>query len=1039
MRRTEIMDVLRPFVLGCGGAEIVWDSPQLLDAMDEYRGRLAINGRVAFLLHAEQLRCAPLIREALRLAAAKDGNPRFHHASVEFCEADLVININGLPDRLLRPVLVHRPPADQRASTMTQLLDSGLAYLISGPEQSQCTWVPWHSLPEWREGSPPLQSRVYSSVHEVLQYSGRSSDVSFGSNLGPSRIQYTLKNFSASAGPFVLKPTDKCQAHCGVVHLSPGPNCKNPYLLRTHLDARHNIWGFAATITFAAHEGKNHEDALVCEEQWLKRLAYGRTRLVCIELSKEEQKNKLLGPQKLVPKYAKASATARLKPSGIHSGDVHPGDVLCAGYPKRGGTEPKIHRAERRGVVLSDWCDSSQKYSSMLYEPMEPGMGIKLFMDCQKMTASVARERPLTFGVPISVVSHESSPISRLSMGNFLSGFTWHMAASWGINTTFRGFQGSVQSVLQKDRELQPEVVHGHLRSCPGRSNMKQPFFTESGAFLGARLVMSVRLGVLPGHHPRDHLTGRAAVEQDPFCTKGGFEPLAADHCSMLGYTREGLTAPEHVASGLADFVREICSACGRCGACDCPEGVATRVKRLVGSVLPSVAEVLACHGGSMTFPEEESGCAGGQRHYVARDWPAGKRRVCGVPTSREDVQKAAEEEMARLQEYCPLEVEVALRGWRFRGTGLLALLRALGAEGCPPTGHDGLIQARTEDLADKLHRIITSLQSITKWINKELRGPYVRRNETLYLELPTSMSVSATLLAIDFAREAFPVRVFRSDLQIPSDYECNDSRRFRTLTAPTNPSVYEVDNYVDWCWTPSNVQEALSKMPLLDSVPLGPMKLQLAAQPKGKHPSPFVSSKTFLGFSGKDCLEVDGKKVCARDVTLIVNPQYRCMFTDRGVSKFCAVEVNGVVTRETPRKAGRSALPVAQLRTCFEVEIKMEEHDADKVLTPELCPYGVFAPWTERRQQPAASRISDIEDLARKWCDGCQGCVDAAGDLVPGGIAVREVANRRMLALSTGERYVEHPSRPEELDVLLEAIRLLTFELDLAHEKLVG
>jgi hypothetical protein len=171
--------------------------------------------------------------------------------------------------------------------------------------------------------------------------------------------------------------------------------------------------------------------------------------------------------------------------------------------------------------------------------------------------------------------------------------------------------------------------------------------------------------------------------------------------------------------------------------------------------------------------------------------------------------------------------------------------------------------------------------------------------------------------------------------------------------------------------------------------------------------------------------------------VTLFPNP-FR--WSQRAAAhSLASVRVPGRVVKETPRQAGRSALPIAQIRTNFTATLRLDAlQGRGHLLTPQLCPYGVFAPWTALAAEGCSNeqeRLRAIEEQASMWCDGCLGCVDVLGEDV---VQIREETSRRTMIVYTDETLEDGgaknegrglPSEPE-VAVLRAAARALCQEL---------
>jgi hypothetical protein len=181
----------------------------------------------------------------------------------------------------------------------------------------------------------------------------------------------------------------------------------------------------------------------------LARIHYGRQQCLCHKKTKKNER--LAPPERLREKNFDERRVARLNAAGLHCGDVRRGDVLCATIGCKGRRVQALI-AQHDGVILKSW-EEEDFYGFLLYSPYDVGEGIKLVVEGQKTTASVAVNPCRTFGVPLSAQFHETALASRMNANLLQEGAMTSILSGWGINCTFSALRGDVQQLLRDDKQ----------------------------------------------------------------------------------------------------------------------------------------------------------------------------------------------------------------------------------------------------------------------------------------------------------------------------------------------------------------------------------------------------------------------------------------------------------------------------------------------------------------------------------------------------------------------------------------------------------
>jgi hypothetical protein len=902
------------------------------------RGRILISGHPAFIFHEEFWPfLVPVLQSVIRKAAVIFQSERLHDVSIHSHLDDLTVDVTGLPGRFLRPVLMRQLSSDDSDKTELELLNEGALYMISGPEQLQCKAV--ERADQLQKNVSQGWTAVFCELDPITSRCSMANKFHHPFNGVASRVQYSLKNKEAACVTPTHRPGKSTFTEA--LHLETGTDARNWFQLSTDIQPQQDSEGVTFCLSFGPQLGLNHEDALCCRPQ-------------SMEFSKDDvyTVNGTIRKVDVPPHFD----TSVLMDNCIAAGRVKAGAIL--GFSKKRSALIPV-TAKMSGVVIAAMSVGDYVHITVRHT-MELEEGDKLTHEWQKQTVSFMEYPLRTVGLPIDGMLHESAIFSRQSLGMFIQAMKRTYAVARGINSTFDAFRGPEQEVLREEARTSGEWEQ-LLTKCSGTtSTLSQAVYGEAGNLRGNYPVLMLRMHIQAKHHPSDIINVyRSGIKKGwngKIARGAKIEPLKQQMLTSLGHTRCEVMSPENILSNHENTSISVCGECGRIY-CDCDRR--QRRKVVMGPTGALLSDILGAQDIRMSFHP-------GQQ-LLSRDADDSHIATCsGTPIDGCLLAEAAEVHYKQSRRH----QDIALVGqWKFTGNAGILFTRALVAHGMLPSADNSLC---SDPRGVPLDTIEKFLRDFIAWLEKTELTALLGDHFEVEVPLDTIPRAIA-MLVLDYAHTHLPVKIVRLD-----DNMHRNRNTVFGMHVPLSPGVANTEQelWLDSMWTPDVFGRLLRSMPVRECIPEGRTLLKVPE---------FCFTRNFISFA--DLVTIDGShQVSSATTTLCANIQKR-LYTGRSFT--IPVDIETV----SPAIAGRSALPVAQSRSKWNVNVSS---GALKHLTPEVCPQGVFSG-------------GDIEDLALKHCTGCRECERVVRDAYMSGdvssqCTVSQVEDSLVLHIASNE-----------------------------------
>jgi hypothetical protein len=527
--------------------------------------RLMVNGVALFTLGANrsldetELAC----RGALRAAATHGGSRLLHEVSVELSHSG--VNLNGLPDRLLRPVQL-RPCPDANPSWQ-QLLDMGVVKWLGQDEQ-----MGWHVASDAPSADTDFEEaedcrRAWEPETE-LRCGYHVVKVPQRQNGHPSRLHYFIKLAAKAAASAPLVP-GKGRRFVGISNLSEGSVLADPHMLGGIDD---NQEGIAMAVSWGCAGGSNHEDSLAVPERAFR----------FAKLHKEIELVRWTSDEPLSCTRAEhAVDTTAIGDDGLPRGNVLAGQPLAVfrkvkdaiGHSRKRSHGVLVHEAWNSpvdGTVVAA-RRFPNRIEVVVRQPLPADEGVKLGFVFQKMTQTVLRRPLLGTWLDVSAVSHPTSMLSRQSPALLLLGLRNLEAAGRCLSPRLHhSEEGAKLRTSQRDGAS----VFWDMVECPDVPHHASGLVHDdaTGRLVGKSLVVILRASQAAAHHPYAGVSGRCDDDGDGKGPRQ--EPLLRMLLSSLGYdaaTEEQSPAAIWSGCGHRLCTLAVCSEC-MTTTCECEQ-----------------------------------------------------------------------------------------------------------------------------------------------------------------------------------------------------------------------------------------------------------------------------------------------------------------------------------------------------------------------------------------------------------------------------------------------------------------------------------
>ena len=950
-----------PWDLLCSFADLVAETLQLSpeDSTNVALGRqkrLLVDGVPRFALQEHSMDEVEYVcRQALR-GAASAGAPLLHEVSVELSHSG--VNLNGLPDRLLRPVQLLRH--EQGDASWAELLDNGVVKWLGQDEQASWQVTAEEPLDDLDLLEDREELRRAWELDTELRCGYRVVKVPQRQNGHPSRLHYFIKLAAKAAASGPLVP-GKGRRFVGISNLSEGSVQADAYSLGGFDD---NQEGVAMALAWGCAGGSNHEDSLAVPERTLR----------AGKLYKEVELVKWTREEPLRGDWAEHDVnTTAIGEDGLPRGKVLVGQPLAVFRKVKDGIGHG--RKRTHGVLAHDLWNSpvdgvvvaarqfADRIEVVIRQPLPADEGSKLGFVFQKMTQAILRRPLVGTWMDVSAVSHPTSMLSRQSPALLLLGMRNLEAAGRCVSPGLRGGGTAAASLRQSQRE--GGDVFWNMVDCPDvPHHASGPVFDDAtGRSRGRSLVVILRASQAAAHHPYAGVSGRCDDDGDGRGPRQ--EPLLRMLLSSLGYdTTTEEQSPAAVWSGCGHRLCTL-AVCSECMTVTCPctdrNETFLRVPEqlVVADGLARQQHLQLCYQEGEPVPvvgaeprqHEGTPATSQELHRAAVEAAAPRRAPLGPGTlGFEEDEESGES-----------TVKLSGRGARVVGMALLDRLQenaVAAVEDVEERGRGDPFEYVFRTLEPR--RVQPGLEAIldaTVQLAEETAGGTVTSGGIWMARLSRGPRLEANLMRL-YARDLLPVKFFALD---------DDKGGFRSRvtgrllpTPPLDVIPTGADLWREAHYESTALAEALAAVPLGAAIPPGRAEV-------------VVPKATLHGMVRASDLRINGRPACACDVEVLPLPP------NAGTS-LLPVKVSGVVCELSPVEgAPFSALPYARVNSEWTVvadvtALRQHPKETARLLNGEVCHRGLLGNAAAVVQSAAGS-----VELAKERCDGCGACVHLA------------------------------------------------------------
>lgn len=933
---------------------------------------------------AVEIEC--LVYHALLLLA--DEIPRFAEVSLE--PTSYGLDMNGLPGRLLRPVVMKDVRRIEETDTWQSLRRQGVVRMLSQDEQMGMQVVPHddHSvkLPKYRTAR---------ELHRVLRNGYRVAQMDQIDNGHPSRASYSLKQLAAGAVNTELFPT---LAGCGKI-VGASVLCEGPFMPDILKSLPEQYVGVPMAVAFGCTGGLNQEDSIAVAARYIRGLWLAKDVAVHVPSASGKRDELLSAPltctsgQQLAS-FKRTAASSSKQKEALITNLVAPVD----------------------GRVVATFEEAS-RVVALVRRFLPVVEGHKIGFLWQKMTICIDSAPLTASGLEISGIMHPPSQLSRQSPGQIVTGMRRLMASGRCISCRLSGTHQELRDDISREDWTSSEF-HAALVSTPDVSHTGESCVHDdnTGKFLGRRMILLQQASHTGKNSPLFAVSAHSLPGKNGIGLGPRQEAIMRMHHLSLGFNA-GVEecAPDVVMSGGKSRLKaqKICQKCHMI-LCDCDEDKQTVM------MPPKLATFVHLAGAAqldvIMEPESTPYFATSSTTTTVRDRSRSRSRT--RPASRAQLFRASfgssasqDEDASASQQRCSVNVvqEDGERVLYLTGLGAtlvghafvaaliednqIALTRVWDSSSAVAPGRGSLCKSeifavRILSDDDSMHKAIQVWRQLWEQVAgveaELIRCQHVAEEDAEPQRFTFEHKRWAVNLVRVYARDALAVPRFYLDEKQPTFHR--DALTGRIILGaqrkPTSPDASPAEVLMD-SWARSHYEwsalsDSLVAVPLMSDIPNGAVTLTLEGD------SPLVSAKD---------LRLDGGvRACSKMLNLDLFPRLRAPRHEAPKQKF-----KGHIKRIPPIAsdgrtgsiiggAAASALPYAKINevwnwSCVEgLEVLLRHpREAERLFGDTVCPKGLFS-------GNAPSSQAEAEEMSRAVsakCDGCGACVDAADHMI--------------------------------------------------------
>lgn len=893
-------------------------------------------------------------------------------------------DLNGLPGRLVRPVLVKDVDGvDPLNDTWDSLRKRGVVRLISQDEQLHMQVLPADDfsvkLPRYR---------MAREIHPVLRNGYRVAQMAQMDNGHPSRASYSLKQAAAGAVNIEMVPT---LAGVGKT-ISTSLLCEGPFLPDVLHSLPEEYVGMPMAITFGCAGGLNQEDSIAVPARYTRGLWIAKDTAVHIPSLK-----------------GTVSRQPSSQPSSLHS----TAGATIASFRKlhASRTTERLEQVDLIGpadgrIVAS--FEEANKFVAIVRQFLPLVEGHKIGFLWQKMTLCVDPSPITCAGLEISGVMHSPSQLSRQSPGQLVLGMRHLMTAgrcgSCRLSTTPEDLRNLLVREQWPASDFQAALIATPDISHTGESCVHDD---NTGRFLGRRIVLLQHASQTGKNSPILGVSAHSTPGKDGIGCGPRQEPIMGEHHLALGFnaSTEECAPDVNLSCGRKRLrAMKVCKSCFHV-ACTCDDEKQTVL------MPPKLAMLVELAGAAQMEVSLEPSKVPAYPSTRRRSRSRSRDTKHSKPTRGQFLQAGMR--VPHLGALQPPSIIVKLeRGERVLiltglaacmvghafvasliNNGEVALTRVWDStasvapcRGSLPGEESFVIRLRSDE--QSLLRAVAVWRDLWEEI-KDIEDTLREQPEDDRVQEPKRFIFSESRWAVNlvrlYAQGALSVPRFHLSEEGQTIHQDPTSGRILVgAKRADTPSDASSDDVILDCWARAHYEwtslsDTLVAVPLRIDIPEGPTTLTIT----GDVTSPLVTAK--------DLRLTDGSNACAPNLELDLLPRLRHPVHEAPRQVFVG-EIRRVPPLASEGNTGiiggaaASALPFARINeqwhwNCvagLDLLLKFPD-EAKRLFAPTVCPRGLFSGRVPRTEEEA-KQFSKVVSLR---CDGCAACIDRADHMV--------------------------------------------------------
>lgn len=872
------------------------------------------------------------------------------------------LDVNGLPGRLLRPVLSSEPPSEHQ--TWDSLRRKGVVRLLSQDEQLFMQVL----CAEDRERRLPYPHTA-REISPLLRSAYRVSQLPQMNNGHPSRASYCLKQAAAGSVNGEMFPT-----LAGIVKTVGAPSllCEGSLLSDTLRSLPDEYVGVPMAVSFGCAGGLNQEDSIAVPARYCRGLWTARDVGVQLSLKPDQKHEK--SPSDLNVVAGQTIAT-------FSGSSARNNDTLISTV---------------NGRIIAAFRECS-RVVAIVRQFLPLIEGHKIGFIWQKMTICLDPDPKTCCGLEISGIMHPPSQYSRQSPAQILQGMQRLLSSALCASNRLASTPSDLRSILGGDTQL---TSSERRRICIDAEEVNHTFEypihnDATGKYMGRSMVLLQLATQTSKNNPLLALNAHTRPGKGGRGLGPRQEWLMSEHQSALGYNAAvEECAPDVNFTEGRERLRRV-KVCCECDGLSC----GCKARKRLALVPPKLMMTMDLLGSAQI-----------ESSLKLRSTPAFPERERSRSRSREERHPPT----TRAEQHCaamagtassltsPLIEKKLEKGERiliFKGLGAsligrtfvallveseeVALTRTWDSTAATAVLRGSLEQApfvvRIRPDEASLWRAEKYWHSLLReilMVENALKKTYDNEHPEPHRFVLTEKRYAVNLVRI-YARDVLTVPRFHLCSKQPIIHQ--DEASGRLLVARSEATTMNILN--TWAnahyeWTA--LAETLVSIPLRPNIPSGPLTISLDK----------TTDDVLVKATDLKCID-DGNSIS--ELKMDILPRLPKPAHEVAPERF-----HGVIKRVSPSDseghcgyvfggAAASALPFARINESwiwkcdFDV-LQKHPREAAQLFRPSVCPRGLFL---GAAVPSSAAEASSMSARISASCDGCGACVDVADHML--------------------------------------------------------